>query len=73
MHFKVAVRSLHTQQAGDSISDVLRVVSVLWLSSISHYELPSPIASLPNQGNNPVVKTTNLFLQWAPLQLHFKR
>ena len=32
MHFKVAVRSLMLlMQKGDSLTDVLRVVSVLWL------------------------------------------
>ena len=32
MHFKVAVRNFHAlMQAGDSLTDVLRVVSVLWL------------------------------------------
>ena len=45
MHFKVAVRRLHAQQAGDSISNVLRVVTVLWSPPISHYE-PPLIASL---------------------------
>ena len=31
MHFKIAVRNLHALNAGDSLTGVLRVVSVLWL------------------------------------------